>query len=511
MERMVCQTLADEFRSFCNFQFMFPLRFLEFIAEKLDVEVTPNGYARQVLSWRIESHLRDLSHENFHDLRTYLTGDNVALKRFQLSRKLANIFDQYQVMRPTMLINWARGKTVTGNPAEKWQMELWLKLIAERDGGEHRGLLFSKVIKRLELADNLKQLLPERISVLGLHIMPPVFLEFLNKLAAHCDVHLFILSPCKHYWGDVESKRTQLKRDLHLLAQEQRLVSEESYSHPLLTSLGQQGREFQKMMLENVDFEVEFESFDDPLVDNESATLLQVLQSDLLHGAISPLKEEFPVADDNSVQVISCHSAFREIAILKDHLLQLLHRDHTLQLRDILVMAPDIQEYASLIPALFNDIQYSIADSSLQRGNSYIIAFISFFDLFNGRFGWNELLELLRQPVIYPHFELAPADLDTLQQWVLGSGIRWGLSKEQRQQMGVPAYSEGSWSAGLERLLMGYAIDSDEFIDDILPFADIEGSGAAIVGGLCQFIDIISRAQDVFLKEHHLEDWSDLS
>jgi len=491
----VCQTLADEFRSFCNFRFMFPLRFLDFIAESLGVEVLSDGYTRQILTWRIELLLRDISQENFQDLRAYLAGENVALKRFQLARKLANIFDQYQVMRPEMLVKWAQGRTVTTNPAEKWQMQLWLKLTAEADCGEPRGLLFRRVIKRLSTSDNMQHLLPQRVSVLGLHIMPPVFLEFLKSLAIHCDIHLFILSPCKHYWGDLETKRMQLKHDL--------LVEH----HPLLTSLGQQGRDFQKMMLENVDFEVEFASFQDSLEEAGSATLLHTLQSDLLHGEVVKRTKDFP-ASDSTVRVVSCHSSFREIAVLKDHLLQMLHDDHTLQLRDILVMAPDIQEYGSLIPAVFDDMQYSIADYSLKRKNNYINAFLSFLELFKGRYGWIEVMDLLRQPVVYPHFDLAPADLDILQQWVLQSGIRWGLSQGQREQMDIVAFPEASWSAGLERLLMGYSIDSEEFIDDILPFPDIEGSGAGILGGLCQFIEIIEGARTVFAGEHNLNDWS---
>jgi len=508
MERIVCQTMADEFRSFCNFQFMFPLHFLRFIAERMGVEVISDGYDRQILTWRIEAHLRDLSHQSLSELRPYLAGSKCDLKRFQLARKLANIFDQYQMMRPEMLDKWAKNNSVTDLSVEKWQMQLWLKLAADPGGGDHRGLLLRRVIERLGSAEKFGSILPSRVSVLGLHILPPVFLEFLSNLSKHCDVHLFILSPCKYYWGDVETKKIQLKRLLHLSSQqEDRVESKEDEKHPLLAGMGQQGRDFQKMMLENVTFEVEFESFEDPLEETASATLLQTLQSDMLHGEVPPGRGRFFKGCDSSVSVVSCHSIFREIAVLRDHLLRLLHEDHTLQLRDIIVMAPDIQEYASLIPAVFGDIQYSIADYSLRRKNRYINAFLAFLDLFKGRFGWSEIMDLLRQPIVHINFALTPADLDILQQWVLDSGIRWGLSREQREQMGF-CFSEASWSAGLERLLMGYAVDSEEFVDGILPFSDIEGSVAQIVGGLCQFIDIVEKNRICFLSEHSLDGWS---
>ena len=510
MERVVCQTMADEFRSFCNFQFMFPLHFLGFIAEKIGIKNNSESYDRQILTWRIEAHLRNLSHENLSELRSYLSADNRKLKRFQLARKLAHIFDQYQVMRPEMLVKWADNRSVTDLPAEKWQKELWLKLTTEERGGNHRGVLLRQVIDKLGSGEKLSHLLPDRVSVFGLHIMPPVFLEFLSSLSKLSDVHLFILSPCKHYWGDVETRRITLKRSLHLSPQQRSSAEiEEEQRHPLLATMGQQGRDFQKMMLENVDFEVEFESFEDPLEEPASRTLLRTLQSDLLRGEVVPRRDSPLTGCDGSVRVVSCHSAFREISVLRDHLLQLLYEDSTLELRDIIVMAPDIQEYAPLIPAVFGDIQYSIADSSLQRKNRYINAFITFLDLFKGRFGWSEIMDLLRQPIVHTNFELTAADLDILQRWVLDSGIRWGLSAEQREQMGVH-FSEASWSTGLERLLMGYAIDSEEFVDGVLPFSAVEGSTAEILGGLCQFVDIVERSRIRFSSEKSLEEWSSI-
>ncbi|MBW2658302.1 MAG: exodeoxyribonuclease V subunit gamma [Deltaproteobacteria bacterium] len=501
MERMVCQTLADEFGSFCNYRFMFPLHFLGFIAEKIGVQTVSAAYERQILTWRIEASLYHSGKGHLEEIQPYLMAENGGLKRFQLARKLAHIFDQYQVMRPEMLAGWMEGRRSTDDPAEKWQMELWQMLAAEPMSGEHRGVLFRHVIDRLASQDNLHNFLPKRVSVLGLHIMPPVFLEFLNNLARHSDVHLYILSPCKYYWGDVETRKTGLKRGLK---------SSSSQNHPLLASLGRQGRDFQKMMLENVDFEVEFESFIDPLEDSASPTLLQRLQSDLLHGELVQRIGASSPVNDGSIRIVSAHSIFREIGILKDHLLQLLYEDPSLQLRDILVMAPDIQKYAPLIPAVFDDIQYSIADTSLKRQNNYINVFLSFLDLLKGRFGWNEVMELLRQPAVFPHFGIAHTDLDLLQQWVLGSSIRWGLSEQQRRDMGISLFSQGSWAAGIERLLMGYAIDSDESVDGVFPFADIEGSGAEMVGGLCQFITVIEEAYTLLLSEHSLDGWSSI-
>ncbi len=509
MERMIAQTLADEFRCFCNFKFFLPLDFLGFVADRLGMGISPDGFQRQILTWRIDGLLRDLSDEVYLPIVSYLSGENNELKRFQLARRLANIFDQYQLMRPDMLAKWERGVLATTHPAESWQMDLWRRLLAQPAGEVHRGMQFSQVIERLNGKEDLAGMLPKRISVIGLHTIPPIFLNYLNSLSSHMDVHLFLLSPCRNYWGNVESQRTQFKR----LARKpsERIQQEVEEHHPLLAVLGRQGRDLQNMMLDGASFALEFASYDDPLEGREydDAPLLHRLQTDLLEGCFPDEQVAKIVAPDDSIQVVSCHSKLREITVLKDHLLRLLHLDSDLELRDIIVMAPDIQEYAPLIPAVFKDIQHSIADRSIRRRNSIIAAFLRFLDLFTGRFGWSELLDLLRQPVVFPQFQLSSSDLDTLQQWVTDSGIRWGLSGQQRREAGLPGFDETSWQAGLDRLLMGYAIEADEFIDGVLPFADIEGRGAYALGGLCRFIELVEGARQDFQRSCPVGDWSE--
>ena len=511
MERMIGQSLADAFRSFCNFKFFLPLDFLGFIADRLGLGISPDGFTRQILTWRLDGLLRDISGVQYLPLTAYLSGENRDLKRFQLARRLANIFDQYQVMRPEMLIQWESGLLTTSLAAEKWQMDLWCRLLAQPEGQTHRGMQFAQIIDRLNSARDLAGRLPKRISIIGLHTLPPMYLNYLNSLSTHMDIHLFLLSPCRNYWGNVQSRKTQFKQlvkknDTHM----QFGIAIEDH-HPLLASLGSQGRDLQNMMLENAQFALEFASYADPLDGGvyADAPLLQRVQADLLEGLLPDVSQEPVAAMDATIQVVSCHSKLRELAVLKDHLLHLLHQDSSLELRDIIVMAPDIQEYAPLIPAVFNDIQHSIADRSLRRRNSVIGAFVKFLDLFNGRFGWSELLDLLRRPVIFPQFQLSLTDLDTLQQWVTGAGIRWGLSGEQRREAGLAEFAETSWQAGLDRLLMGYAIDSNEFIDDVLPFADIEGRGAYALGGLCQFVEVVENAHRDLQDDRSLGDWSE--
>jgi len=506
MERMLAQSLAASFGSFCNFRFFLPLDFLSFIAARLDMEISPDGFGRQSLTWRLDQLLRDIEAEEYQPLRHYLAGENSTLKRFQLAHRLANIFDQYQVLRPDMLRLWENGERAGDHAAELWQMALWRRLLASGNT-PHRGMQFQRIIERLGGGDELAPLLPKRISVFGLHTMPPIFLEYLNKLAGHMDIHLFLLSPCRHYWGDVESLRTRRKRLARQTPMETPVPDEH---HPLLAALGRQGRDFHNMLLERVEFFEEFEGYEDPLegVATADASLLLRVQADLLEDRVVESAGIDTAGDDDSIQIVSCHSRLRELQVLKDHLLRLLYNDSSLELRQIIVMAPDIQEYSALIPTVFAEIQHSIADRSLRRRNSIIAAFLAFFNLFIGRFGWSEVFDLLCRPEIFPQFQLTAADLDSLRRWIIESGIRWGLSGEQRAEEGMADFAESSWRAGLDRLLMGYGVDSEELIDNILPYTGLEGRGAQPLGGLCRFIDLLEQAREDFRRSRTLAEWS---
>jgi exodeoxyribonuclease V gamma subunit len=56
---------------------------------------------------------------------------------------------------------------------------------------------------------------------------------------------------------------------------------------------------------------------------------------------------------------------------------------------------------------------------------------------------------------------------------------------------------------------MGYAIDTDECIDGVLPFTGIEGRGALALGGLCRFVQLVEDAHDDFRQSRGVGDWAE--
>ncbi len=490
MERWLAQQLATKNQVFANFNFLFPGKFFSQMAREISQQLQADSFDRELMVWRFELLLRDLEEPVFFALKHYISGENTDLKRFQLASHLAQIFDQYQMMRPQLLNDWQQGKLHYSSDNEKWQQALWLRLI-EQTGDQHRGALWLQAISKFNSLEEgaLSQKLPERISIFGLNTMPPLFMEFLQGLARHTNVHFYLLNPAQAFWADIVARK---RADLE----------EFENGHPLLASLGQQGREFQQMLLDRA-FTLELDSFEE--CEAESPSNLQQLQNDILHNITTVTAIE----NDYSISIHSCHSRMREVEVLKDQLLHALETDPNLELRDIVVMAPEIQQYAPFIRGVFDNIQHAIADRSLRSSNSTFDAFLRFIRLTQSRFGWQEVLDLLGQPEVYHCFGLTENDVELISHWVAETHIRWGKSATHKKQLNLPESPENTWQAGLDRLLMGYAVgNEDEFFASILPYSEIEGSTALALGGLHDFLQLLCRASEKLAKSYSLEKWA---
>lgn len=492
MERWLSQQLAGRLKVWANFEFLFPGKFFSTIAQHLDSRLNDAALDRSLLLWRFEAILRNLKDPAYLPLQQYLKGENIDIKRFQLAQQLAKVFDQYQIMRPDLLACWQQGKLLYENNAtELWQRMLWLE-ISQSIGKQHRGSFWLDIIAQFNtcLPGHFSHQLPERITIFGVNSMPPLFLDFLHGLAQHCAVHLYLLNPSEAFWADLDTKRQRAKTG----------PDEPFDGHPLLAALGQQGREFQAMLLNQTQFNLEFESFEA----NAAESVLQQLQNAILSNQLDPII--LPV--DHSISIHSCHSRMREVEVLKNILLHALETNIELELRDIVVMAPDIQDYEPFIAAVFNDLQYAIADRTLRLSNTALDAFLRFLHLSQSRFGWQSVVDLLEQAVVYPSFGLLETDLELLKHWLQATQVRWGKSAEHKRELGLPELSQNTWEAALERLLMGYCVGSDEhFVDGILPYINIEGSNAEALGGLNDFLQLLFKASLELQRPRSLADW----
>ena len=516
MERWLSQQLAEKRGLWANFEYLFPARFFNDMSQKLALSLEQDVFSRDNLLWQFEAQLRDISDSALQPLANYLQGETQEKKRYQLARQLASLFDQYMFMRPDWLALWQRGETIdfpanneVSDRTQLWQSALWRQFIASLDAeqSKHRGECWLDAIRQLNerRSGDLKDLLPQRISVLGINTLSPLYLGYLQALSKHIQVHFYLLNPCREFWAE-SNKSVKAQLDQQSTQSFSINPADDLPINPLLGMLGQQGRDFQVLLLEQQANEIEISSFDGVEVTGE-LNLLSQLQNDILLNRAGDVNYSQP-SDDRSISIHACHTRMREIEILKDQLIALFDADEALDLRDVVVMAPDIQVYLPYINAVFDDIPYAVADRSLRQTNHLLDILLRFFELSQSRMLWHEVLAVFEEPVVRQRFGLFEADMLMVRHWVAETRIRWGESAEHRIEIGVGDFAENSWEAGLERLLMGYAVPSDdEFSDGILPYTNIEGSQAQTLGGFYAFYKLLKRARKQFATEKTLSQW----
>lgn len=503
MQRWLAMELAKRFGVWANCQYPFPNKcirdlFREVVGETADT----SPFDPALMLWRILRILPgQLENPVFAGLRGYLTDGNSDLKLYQLAGKIADTYDQYTLFRGDLLEEWENGKE------NHWQAVLWRALVAET-GNLHRAEMKNRFFRALADGRGDTGRFPDRLTVFGISYLPQFHFDFLVAVSSYIHVNLFVMSPCREYWADILPARSLVR-----LAPEDRLHRIEG--NPLLASLGRLARDFSEMI---VDFSAASGGAEDLYRQTAGKNLLELLQNDILHleGAEDAGREKHSVMPgDPSLRIHSCHSPLREVEVLHDALLGMFSAMDDLNPRDILVMAPDIEIYAPYISAVFEGnpdsaarIPYSIADRSIRTEGRLSEALLAIFDLPGKRFPVTRVLDILTFPAVSAAFGFAAADLDLLRSWLEDMRVRWGLDEAEREREGFPPYRENSWRAGLDRLLLGYAMPEDVgLIGGVFPYDNMEGDNPHVAGRLVRFVEMLASLVERLDRPRTLPEW----
>lgn len=466
MERWLLQRLSDRFGVMANYEFLFPNKFFNQISMQVCAQqsLKPEHFSRERLVWVVDAVLNDICNEElaeFGEVLRYLRNDN-GKKRFQLAQQLTQLYDQYQIFRPFWMDPDSVPDFDVTVKRKHWTLQIWRRVLKRIETKQHIGQMWFNLMQKLHESDAGQfQDLPPRISVFGIHSMPEAFVKVLQCLSKHIDVHIYITQPTKGYWADIRSRsQTRLDQLIHRVDGSD-MAGLDTYAeqidraseHPLLSLLGQQGRDFHKLLLVTAQFHWEYDSTDQ---DIEADTVLGSIQHAILHNIAQP-----PIkAADDSLQVVSCHSRLREVEVVKDAILRQLQHHPELELRDIAVMAPNITDYQPFIDAVFDgvDMPYAIADKAPQLGNQVYATLMSILGLLPGRFAWSDVVDVMERPLIQSFLKISPTDVEQMVTWVERTHIRWGKSPEHRAAMGLPALSLNTWEAGMAQMMHGFAM-----------------------------------------------------
>ena len=466
-------------------------------------EVEADPFDRETLAWRIQARLPDFLDKDsrFQSLTRYVSGDDREMRLFQLSRRIAEVFDQYLVYRPDWVLQWERDEQ-----DDHWQAVLW-RAVAAGDP-RHRARLVDDLCQAMSSggpADD--SMLPRRIHLFGINSLPPVYLEVLRLLGRHRQVLFFHLNPCRLDWREIRSERALARHD----------DPQSAYlelGNPLLASFGHVGQVFfeQLASLDGGD------AADGAFLVPQGGGVLHRVQRDILElrdGRAAP--QAAPEEHWPSLQFHGVHTRFREIQVLHDNLLRCLETLEGLTPRDILVMAPDMAAYAPFVEAVFGTaeearfIPFSIGDRStaddpLAEAVSWLLALPS------SRITASEVLALLETDALRCRFGLDAEAVEAIRRWIAEGGIRWGIDDDHRADLGLPGDAGlHGWRFGLRRLFLGYVTPADEtdalYTDGTAPYLDIDSGELLWVGALQTLIDRLDHWRKALAQARDLAQW----
>ena len=509
MGRWVSLQLAEITGICMNCQFPFPRAFIAGILK----EYFPEGdldqqFSAEAMAWTINSLLPALvNRESFAIVRNYLQDDD-GLKRFQLSQKIANLFDQYLLYRPEMILAWEQRQPHELPAGQEWQPELWRALVGNTPS-MHLARIGAELEERLATVPESFEL-PQRISIFGISSLPPLYLRVIFGLAQHCEVNLFEVNPSQEYFGDDITPKLRAKLGL---SQDDPSPS----GNPLLTSLGRLNRDSIEVRLE-LDERSGFIVEEQPaqFVSPSEDVLLHQLQEDLLNARVSQNSQDPLVGNDASLRLHSCHSPMRELEVLYDQLLERFAADPTLKPRDILVMTPKIDEYSPFIEAVFGfpeaperKIPFSIADRRPSSSSPVIESFLALLALPGGRFTAPEILAILDREPVRQRFGFTEEEIELFRKWITGANIRWGIDGAHRAELNLPGLEANTWRAGIQRLLLGFAMagQNTTLFESILPYDQIEGSSGEILGRFITAVEALIEVATALPGERPLSQW----
>ncbi|MCP4577252.1 MAG: exodeoxyribonuclease V subunit gamma [Deltaproteobacteria bacterium] len=529
--------------------FQLPARFLwQAYGAVLGQEEIPSNspYDKAPLKWRLLRLLKRLSHKKrFSAISRFLSHDPDSIKRYQLACRLADLYDQYQVYRADWLEDWTNSRdqlrNAHGKPAplpfeQHWQAELWRLIQSDMPypvRHTDRSSLHRRFLKAARTLSERDHTLPRRIIIFGVSTLPGQALEALHALSGHCQVLFFVHNPCRFYWADILEDRELLKFEQvrHFThTGDPNKTHPESLQHtvnPLLASWGKQGRDYIGLLYGydrpeayRKRFE-EIDLFDDFAPKDKDAPLLSRVQQAILD--LTPLpgtheKKSTISPIDRSITFIMAYSRQREVEILQDQLLELFKGSPNLKPKDIIVMAPDIDVYTPHIESVFGNLSrqdprfvpFAIADGPDRAGLPMLRALEKLLHLPTLRLTQSDILDLLQVPAFRHRFGLGENDLQKLQIWIDGAGIRWGLDATQRTAFDLPRdIDENTWASGFRRMLLGYAVGTGESWRDIEPYGEIGGLEAELIGPLHLIINQLEKHWQALKSPGLPEVWYD--
>ncbi|MDR9415538.1 MAG: exodeoxyribonuclease V subunit gamma, partial [Gracilimonas sp.] len=446
-----------------NFQFIFPSEFLWNLYRLIDGDI-PKQLPSDLnaMHWTLFELFLD-EPDLLNKVPFAQKEQKNTMQLFYLSAQLADVFDQYQVYRPQMLLGWLDQNFVTGHKDERWQADVWNRLNSYWQKHEE----MQSIPSRAMAYKNLSQWLME----------------------------------------GKKSLYAKLPKDLYVFGLSQ-------YSKPLIKILVLLGREIEVSLFRRKSQNAEKEGLSESILHkwskpyHDQENLIQVLAKQ----AMTKVKFfDHPNSDTHKPQISinSCHSARREVQVLKDSILHYLSDKSGSKPEDILIMIPDESKYAPLLKAEFSgdadSDEINLPISQLyDRQHIEEHTLVQILELLGATFKPSSMLGLLNLTPIKNTFSFSDDELEILENWISESNAFRGIG----DHFNTPY----SWNKALNQMIAGFSMEADEMeiFKGLVPLQGIHSSDLMeLAGRFSSFMNSIAHLYQEVQKNKKALEWVD--
>ncbi len=496
-------------------KFPFPGKYLKSLVKRI-IGIDPNEkdpWEKNHLVWNILELLPELmKEEEAQIIQSWLKisekeKDHINLNSWDLANNIAEMFDDYILYRPEIIKQWLSKKKkknsreISVNKNILWQEKLF-NLLYKKINKDPFCIQVEKAIKRLKKNDISKLDYPRNLYVYGLCSLAPLQIDLIQAFSKVINIKIYLISPCNDLWQRCEARRLQFRNTWNTPPDRQWLLE----SPRLEAFLGRMGAEFQQLLEGSGEYQLGDRNEEDifsltaDIATNKGnkPNLLEQLQQELLStkGESILTKEK----SDKSLLFLKSPGKYRQVELIRDHILQLFSNDKKLQPRDILIMTPQVDSYAPIISSVFNNLDHSstqlpwvITDKSQGDKVGLIHFVLNLLEISASRLTASIFENLLTNPALQTQQNISIDEVSKITKSLQSAGFTWGLDSSER--FGEETHSL-CWC--LERFLLGLVLPDNPIngISNISPYSENISSTEfikawGILSKLCNYINAI--------------------
>lgn len=441
------------------------------------------------------------------------------------ARAIADTFDVYHARRPQMIDAWEKGLAVLapelGNkisdgeweiiqPAldnqDVWQFHLWAKVRA------HIGVPSPPVqINSLVngLIDGSVTPSAERLLIVGLQALDSRTIELVQTLSTHIPVDVVLVHPSPALAKKWQPRAQDMRGAIGATPIRPKDAVVEEGVHPLLSTWLQGSCEAQ-LVLGTFGIQPSFVASSEVVSER---TRLQHLQHCV---AWEPHVSAQPVSGkDLSLQIHRTHELTRQVEVLHDAILHAFDELPDLEPHEIVILCADIATSAPILQSIFSRevqvvnkdgvfstviIPLVVADRGLREVSEGAGLLSDVLNVMSSRASRASVMDILTADSVLSHLSLAGEIVDTWNQLLDRTGMKWGFDSSHRTHQGLvaPVGETYTWLSTVQQSLLGVLLPDakgETELGGVIPLDDLDTADVDAVTALSYLLSLLMECE----------------